>query len=63
MLAALFFKVVVPLAIALLEKAGIISSTDATLVKAGTHVLQAIESVKTYSASSDFPNSQREGTS
>ena len=52
----------------LLEKSGVISGLEADGIRAGTHVLQAVENVKTYSTNdqlnptqSDFPNNARNG--
>ncbi len=58
----------ISLAITLLEKSGVISGLEADGVRAGTHVLQAVENVKTFSdndqlnpSQSDFPDNARNG--
>jgi hypothetical protein len=51
----------IKLAIALLEKTGVISSLEASGIRAGTHVIQAVENVKTYSEPSDFPDQVHKG--
>jgi hypothetical protein len=48
-------KFAISLAITLLEKTGAISGLEADGVRAGTHVIEAVQSVKTYSSPSDFP--------
>lgn len=52
----------ISLAISLLEKMGVISGFEADGIRAGTHVLQVLKNVKTYSnndqlnpENSDFP--------
>lgn len=41
-------KVLLPLAISILQKSGIITGFEAAGIKAGTHVIQTVESIKTY---------------
>lgn len=41
-------KVLFPLALKILNKTGVISDFEESGIKAGTHVLQAVESIKTY---------------
>jgi len=47
---------IIKLAITLLEKAGIFTPLEADAVRAGTHVIKVMESIKTYSSPSDFPS-------
>jgi hypothetical protein len=58
----------ISLAITLLEKSGVISGFEADGVRAGTHVLQAVENVHTFSnndqlhpSQSDFPEGRNGG--
>ncbi|MGB9154406.1 MAG: hypothetical protein WCD70_15120 [Alphaproteobacteria bacterium] len=55
-LVPLLVKYGIPLVISILQKTGIISGVEADGIKAGTHVLKAVESVKTYSQPDDFPD-------
>lgn len=41
-------KQLIPVAINILEKSGVINSVEAYGIKAGTHVIQTVESIKTY---------------
>ena len=61
--APLLVKAGISLAITLLQKSGVISDFEADGIRAGTHVLQAVQNVKTFSnndqlnpANSDFPS-------
>jgi hypothetical protein len=56
----------ISLALSLLQRTGLINAFEADGVRAGTHVLQAVENVKTYSTNdqlnpskSDFPDNAR----
>ena len=62
MFLALLIKYGPSLAIYILQKTGVLNEAEVVGIKAGTHVLQAVESIKTYSAPSDFPDeSTRQG--
>lgn len=52
---AFLTPLLIKLALAMLQKLGVITGFDAALIKAGTHTIKAIEKIKTYSAPSDFP--------
>lgn len=41
-------KFLLPLAISILQKSGVINGFEAAGIKTGTHVLQAVESIHTY---------------
>ena len=59
LIAPYLIKVGVSLAITLLEKTGVITSFEADGIKAGTHVIQAVENLKSYA---EYPTGRNGGT-